>query len=176
MSLSMYQASIPVFVNQLNNLSGLLKKGEEYALAKKIEPEVFINARLAPDMFPLSRQVQIATDGVKGCAARLAGVEVPGFPDTEKTFAELQARIAKTIEFVKSFNAKQIDGSEEHKITLKLGGQDTTFPGQVYLLEFVLPNLYFHITTTYAILRHNGVEIGKRDYLANLKDYFPQKT
>jgi hypothetical protein len=169
----MYQASIPVFISHLNNLSAFLKKGEEYALAKKIEPEVLINARLAPDMFPLSRQVQIATDGVKGGAARLAGVEVPSYPDTEKTFAELQARIAKTIEFVKGFGAKQIDGSEDRKITLKLGGQDTTFPGQVYLLDFVLPNLYFHITTTYAILRHNGVDIGKRDYLANLKDYFP---
>ena len=176
MSLSMYQASIPVFISQLNNLSGLLKKGEEHAHARKIDPEVFINARLAPDMFPLSRQVQIASDGVKGGAARLAGVEVPSFPDTEKTFAELQARIAKTIDFVKTFSAKQIDGSEERKITLKLGGQDTTFSGQVYLLDFVLPNLYFHITTTYAILRNNGVDVGKRDYLANLKDYFPKKT
>jgi len=171
MSLSMYQASIPVFISQLNNLSGLLKKGEEHALAKKIEPEVFINARLAPDMFPLSRQVQIATDGVKGCAARLAGVEVPSYPDTEKTFAELQARIAKTIEFLKTFSAKQIDGSEERKITLKLRDQEVTFLGQSYLLNFVLPNLYFHMTATYAILRHNGVDIGKRDFLANLKDH-----
>ena len=113
MSLSMYQASIPVFVKQLSNLSAILKKAEEHALAKKIEPEVFINARLAADMFPLSRQVQIATDGVKGCAARLAGVEVPSYPDTEKTFPELQARIAKTIDFAKSFSASQIDGTEE---------------------------------------------------------------
>lgn len=127
MSLSMYQASIPVFVKQLSNLSAILKKGEENALARKIEPEVFINARLAPDMFPLSRQVQIATDGVKGCAARLAGIEVPSYPDTEKTFSELQARIAKTIEFVKAFSAKQIDGTEEKKVVLKLRGQDTTF-------------------------------------------------
>src|SRR5580698_8690534 len=164
MSLSMYQASIPVFISQLNNLTGILKKGEEHALAKKIEPEVFINARLAPDMFPLSRQVQIATDGVKGCAARLAGVEVPSYPDTEKTFAELQARIAKTIEFLKTFSAKQIDGSEERKVTLKLRGQETVFLGQPYLLNFVLPNLYFHITTAYAILRHNGVDIGKKDF------------
>jgi hypothetical protein len=175
MSLSMYQASIPVFISQLNNLSGILKKGEEHAASRKIEPEIFINARLAPDMFPLSRQVQIATDGVKGCAARLAGVEVPSYPDTEKTFAELQARIAKTIAFLNTFKAAQIDGSEERKVTLKLRGEDTTFPGQVYLLNFVLPNLYFHITTTYAILRHNGVDLGKRDFLANLKDYFPVK-
>jgi hypothetical protein len=168
MSLSMYQASIPVFVKQLGNLSAILKKAEEHALARKIEPEVFINARLAPDMFPLSRQVQIATDGAKGCAARLAGVEVPSYPDTEKTFAELQSRIAKTIEFVNTFNAKQIDGSEERKVTLKLRGQDTTFAGQAYLLNFVVPNLYFHITTTYAILRHNGVELGKRDFIGSL--------
>ena len=176
MSLSMYQASIPVFISQLSNLSGVLKKAEEYAMSRKIEPEVFINARLAPDMFPLSRQVQIATDGVKGCAARLAGVEVPSYPDTEKTFPDLQARIAKTIEFLKTFNAQQIDGSEERKVTLKLRGEDTTFPGQVYLLNFVLPNLYFHTTTTYAILRHNGIDLGKKDFLANLKDYFEKKA
>jgi len=165
MALTMYQASIPVFEKQLSNLSAILKKAEEHALAKKIEPEVFIDARLAPDMFPLSRQVQIATDGVKGCAARLAGVEVPSYPDTEKTFPELQARILKTVDFIKNFTPKQIDGSEERKVTLKLRGQDTTFLGQPYLLNFVLPNLYFHMTTAYAILRHNGVDIGKKDFL-----------
>ena len=170
MSLSMYQASIPVFVKQLSNLSGILKKAEEHALAKKIEPEVFINARLAPDMFPLSRQIQIATDGVKGCAARLAGVEVPSYPDTEKTFPELQARIAKTIEFAKSFTASQIDGTEERKVTLKMKDKEANFLGQSYLLNFVLPNLYFHITTAYAILRHNGVDIGKRDYIGKLPE------
>ena len=167
MPISMYQASIPVFVKQLNNLSAILKKAEEHAAAKKIEPEVFINARLAPDMFPLSRQIQIATDGVKGCAARLVGVEVPSYPDTEKTFPELQARIAKTIEFINTFSAKQIDGSEERKVTLKLRGQETVFLGQPYLLNFVLPNLYFHITTAYAILRHNGVDVGKKDFLGS---------
>jgi len=176
MSLSMYEASIPVFINQLNNLSGILKKGEEHAIAKKIEPEVFINARLAPDMFPLSRQVQIATDGVKGCAARLAGVDVPSYPDTEKTFAELQARITKTIDFIKVFRANQIDGTEDKKIVLKLRDQEVIFPGQIYLLSFVLPNLFFHVTTAYAILRHNGVDVGKRDFLANIKDYFPPKV
>ena len=168
MSLSMYQASIPVFINQLNDLSGILKKAEEHAIAKKIEQDVFINARLAPDMFPLSRQVQIASDGVKGCAARLAGVEVPSYPDTEKTFVELQARIEKTIAFLKTFSAAQIDGSEERKVVLKLRGQDTTFLGQPYLLGFVFPNLYFHVSMAYAILRHNGVDIGKRDFLAHL--------
>ena len=168
MSLSMYQASIPVFVRQLGNLSAILKKAEAHAQTKKIEPEVFITARLAPDMFALARQVQIATDGVKGGAARLAGVEIPSFPDTEKTFEELQARITKTLEFIKTLKASQIDGSEERKITLKVGGQEMSFAGQAYLLNFVLPNLFFHITTTYAILRHNGVEIGKRDYLGSL--------
>lgn len=171
MPLSMYQATIPVFISKLNNLSAILKKAEAHAQAKKIEPEVFINARLAPDMFPLSRQIQIASDGVKGCAARLAGVEVPSFPDTEKTFPELQARIAKTIEFLKTFNAKQIDGSEERKVTLKLRGQETSFLGQPYLLNFVLPNFYFHISMAYAILRHNGVDIGKMDFLSDLMDY-----
>lgn len=171
MPLSMYQASIPVFKSKLNNLSGILKKAEAHAQAKKIDPEVFINARIAPDMFPLSRQVQIATDGVKGCAARLAGVEVPSYPDTEKTFPELQARIAKTIEFLKTFSANQIDGSEERKVTLKLRGQETTFLGQPYLLNFVLPNFYFHISMAYAIIRHNGVDIGKMDYLSDLMEY-----
>ena len=171
MPLSMYQASIPVFISKLNNFSAILKKAEAHAQAKKIEPEVFINARLAPDMFPLSRQIQIATDGVKGCAARLAGVEVPSYPDTEKTFPELQARIAKTIEFLKTFSVKQIDGSEERKVTLKLRGQETSFLGQPYLLNFVLPNFYFHISIAYAILRHHGVDIGKMDYLSDLMQY-----
>ena len=119
-------------------------------------------------MYPLSRQVQIAADTVKGCAARLAGVEVPSFPDNEKTFPELQARIAKTIEFLKTFSAKQIDGSEERKATLKIKDKEITFLGQPYLLNFVLPNLYFHMTTAYAILRHNGLEIGKRDFIGGL--------
>ena len=171
MPLSMFEASIPVFIRKLNNLSAILKKAEAHALAKKIEPEVFINARLAPDMFSLSRQIQIASDGVKGCAARLAGVEVPSFPDTEKTFPELQARIAKTIEFLKTFSAKQIDGSEDRKITLKIRGQETRFLGQPYLLHFVVPNFYFHLSMAYAILRHNGVDIGKMDFLSDLMEY-----
>src|SRR5271168_3657445 len=167
MSLSMYQSLIPVSLRQLSNLSALLQKAEAHAMAKKIEPEVFINARLAPDMFPLSRQIQIATDVVKGGAARLAGVEVPSYPDTEKTFPELYARIDKVIEFLKTFKSNQIDGSEDRKVTLKLGGQETSFFGQPYLLNFVLPNLYFHISIAYAILRHNGVDIGKKDYLGS---------
>lgn len=168
MSLSMYQASIPVFTRHLLNLSTILKKAEEHALAKKIEPEVFITARLAPDMFALARQVQIATDIVKGGAARLAGAEVPSFPDTEKTFPELQARISKIIDFINSFKANQVNDSEERKISLKVGGRELNFSGQEYLLNFVIPNLYFHISMTYAILRHNGVELGKKDYLGNI--------
>jgi len=160
----MYQASIPVFVRMLDNLSGILDKAAAHAEAKKIDPAIFINARLAPDMFPLSRQVQIATDMVKGCAARLAGIEVPSYEDNETTFSELQARIAKTKAFIESVSASQVDGSEERKITLKFGSKELSFLGQAYLLDFVLPNFHFHLTTTYAILRHNGVEIGKKDY------------
>lgn len=168
MSLSMYQASIPAFVRMLNNLSAILDKAAAYADARKIDPSIFVNARLAPDMFPLARQVQIATDGVKGCAARLAGLEVPSYPDTETTFPELKARIAKTIAFLQSVPAAQIDGSEARKVTLKLRGEEMTFLGQPYLLDFVIPNFYFHLTTAYAILRHNGVEIGKADFLGGV--------
>jgi len=161
----MYQASIPVFVRMLDNLSTILDKAAAHAEAKKIDPAVFINARLAPDMFPLSRQVQIATDMAKGCAARLAGIEVPRYDDNESTFAELQARIDKTKAFLQSVNASQIDGSEQRQITLKFGSRELSFLGQPYLLDFVLPNFHFHLSMTYAILRHNGVEIGKKDYI-----------
>ena len=167
MSLDMYQASIPLFIRMLGNLSAILDKAASHAEAKKIDPAVFITARLAPDMFPLSRQVQIATDMVKGCAARLAGLDVPSYEDNETTFAELQARIAKTVVFLQSVNEGQINGSEERSVILKVRGKEIDFKGQPYLLNFVLPNLYFHITTTYAILRHNGVEIGKMDYIGN---------
>jgi hypothetical protein len=167
MSLTMYQASIPAFVRMLGNLSAILDKAAAHAEAKKIDPAVFVNARLAPDMFPLSRQVQIATDMVKGCAARLAGIEAPRYEDNETTFAELQARIDKTKAFIQSVNASQIDGSEERPITLKFGSRELSFLGQPYLLDFVLPNFHFHLSMTYAILRHNGVEIGKKDYVGD---------
>jgi len=167
MTLSMYQASIPVFIRGLNNLSAILTKAETYAAEKKIEPGVLINARLAPDMFPLSRQIQIATDGVKGCAARLAGIEIPSYPDTETTFSELQARISKTIAFIKSVTGAQIDGTEGRDIALKAGPRELKFKGQDYLLGFVIPNFYFHTTAAYAILRHNGLAIGKMDFLGN---------
>src|SRR5271170_1745094 len=163
MSLSMYQASIPTFIHGLNNLSAILTKAAAYAEAKKIDPSVLVGARLAPDMFPLSRQIQIATDGVKGGAARLAGIDVPSYADTETTFDELQARIAKTIAFLQSVSAKQIDGSEERAISFKGGARDWNFKsGHDYLLTFVIPNFYFHVTTAYAILRHNGLDIGKK--------------
>jgi uncharacterized protein len=167
MTLSMYQASIPVFVRSLTNLSEILKKAEADAAARKIDPSVFIQARLAPDMFPLSRQIQIASDGVKGCAARLSGLEVPSYPDTETTFADLQARIAKTIAFLQTVKPEQIDGSEKKKIELKFGKREFKFEGQPYLLSFVIPNLFFHVSMAYAILRHNGVQIGKYDFLGN---------
>ncbi|MGJ0516130.1 MAG: DUF1993 domain-containing protein [Methylomicrobium sp.] len=167
MSLSIYQASVPVFVRMLDNLSKILDLAVQYAEEKKIDPSVLINARLAPDMYPLSRQVQIATDMAKGCAARLAGMEVPVYEDNETTFPELQERIAKTLAFIQSVSADQIDGSEERHITLKLRSREVSFTGQPYLLHFVLPNFYFHVTTAYAILRHNGLAIGKMDFIGN---------
>lgn len=165
MSISMYQASVPVFVSTLRNMAAILDKAAANAAARKIDESVFVNARLAPDMFALARQVQIATDIVKGGAARLASAEVPRWEDNEASFAELQARLARTIDFVQGFGAAQIDGSEERDITFRLAGREAHFTGQRYLLDFVLPNLYFHAATTYAILRHNGVDIGKMDFL-----------
>ena len=165
MSLSMYQASVPVLARAFKNLAAILTKAEADATARKIDPSVFLTARLAPDMHPLTRQVQIASDAAKGGVGRLAGVDVPSFPDTETTFAELQARIAKTIAFIETVTPAQIDGSEEKNVTLKMPGREISFVGQAFLLGFTLPNVFFHITTAYAILRHNGVPIGKADFL-----------
>ncbi len=165
MSLSMYQASVPVFVRMLTNLSAILKKGEVHAQGKKIDPAVFTGARLAPDMLPLVRQIQIASDQVKGCAARLAGMEPPAYEDKEQSFADLYARIDKTIAYLKSVKPAQIDGSEERRVELKLRDKTVVLKGQDYLFERVYPNFFFHVTTAYAILRHNGVEIGKGDFL-----------
>ena len=167
MSLSMFKASVPVFTRQLANLSAILHKAEAHAAARKIDPAVLINARLAPDMFPLSRQVQSATDSAKGCGARLAGAEVPRYEDTESTFPELQARIAKTVAFLQSLSPELIDGSEDRTLVLKLRGRDVSFSGQNYLLSFALPNFLFHAVTAYDIFRHNGVEIGKQDFLGS---------
>ena len=168
MSLSLYQASVPQFVRMFGNLSTILDKAAAYAEAKKIDPSVLLNARLAPDMHPLTRQVQIASDAIKGCAARLAGVDVPSFADTESSFAELQARIAKTLDFIKSLTPEQIDSGASREIVLKFPGAEMKFSAPDYLLHFVLPNFYFHVTTAYAILRHNGLDVGKMDYLGRV--------
>ncbi len=165
MPLSMYQASAPVFTRILVNLSAILGKAQAHCEARKIDPLVLTSARLFPDMFALARQVQIACDGAKGAMARLAGVEIPKHEDTEKTFPELQARIAKTLEFIASIKPAQVDGSEARDVTVKMRAGEIAFKGQGYLLGYAMPNFYFHVTTTYDILRHNGVEIGKSDFL-----------
>ncbi|WNG24879.1 DUF1993 domain-containing protein [Cystobacter fuscus] len=165
MSLSMYQASVPVFIHMLDNLSAILGKAASYAETKKIEPGVLINARLAPDMLPLSFQLRMACESAKYCATQLAGMEPTQQPDTEATFADWQARITKTIDFLKSLNAEQIDGSEERTVIIKMRTQEMRLQGQPFLLTFALPNFYFHLTTAYAILRHNGLDIGKMDFL-----------
>jgi len=165
MPLSMYQASIPPLAHTLAALSRILDKAEAHITAKKIEPAAILTMRLYPDMFTFTRQVQLTCDFAKGAAARLAGAEVPTYADTEASLAELTARIAKTADFVKSFGAAQIDGSETREITIPIGGQPRIFTGQSYLIDFALPNFYFHATTAYAILRHAGVELGKRDFL-----------
>jgi len=165
MSISMYEACAPRFASMLRNLDAILGKAQAHAAAKKIDPAVLMSARLFPDMLPFVKQVQIATDHAKGAVARLAGVEVPRFEDTEQNFDELRARLAKTIAFVESFSAEQIDGSEDREITLRAGGKDLVFKGMPYLIGYAIPNFYFHLVTAYNILRHNGVEIGKGDYL-----------
>ncbi|MBI3545856.1 MAG: DUF1993 domain-containing protein [Gammaproteobacteria bacterium] len=165
MAISMYQASVPVFTRMLNNLAAILEKGVAHAAAKKIDPAVLFSSRLYPDMFPLSRQVQIASDTAKGGGARLAGMEPPKYEDNETNFAELIARVHKTVAYLNTLKPEQIDGSEQKSITLKVRDETLTLQGQAFLLNRVLPNLYFHITTAYAILRHNGVEVGKKDYL-----------
>jgi uncharacterized protein len=165
MSLSMYQASVPIFTRMLTNLSAILSKAEAHAAARKIEPAVLLNTRLYPDMFALVRQVQLASDFAKGAGARLAGLEVPKYADEEASFEELRRRIAKTLDFLRGLKPAQIDGSEARQITLPIAGEPMTFTGQDYLLFLAMPNFYFHVTTAYAILRHSGVEIGKRDFV-----------
>ncbi|MEX2352826.1 MAG: DUF1993 domain-containing protein, partial [Gammaproteobacteria bacterium] len=164
MAISMYQASIPVCIRALTNLEHLLRKGEEFADQKKIKPGVLLNSRLAIDMLPLLNQVQLASDTSKGAGGRLAGIEVPKFEDNEQTFADLYERIGKTVKFLGSIKPEQLDGSEDKIIVLKLPSEEIRFTGITYLFGFVLPNLGFHVSTAYNILRHNGVNIGKRDY------------
>ncbi|AUH51556.1 DUF1993 domain-containing protein [Chromobacterium sp. ATCC 53434] len=168
MSASLYPLSLPALERGLNNLAAILRKAEADAEARKIAPEVLLNARLAPDMFPLLRQVQIVSDTAKGCAARLAGVEVPSFADDEQSFDELQRRIARTLDFIGAIRPEQLADAASREVVLKLRGQEVRFDGQSYLSQFVLPNFYFHLTAAYGILRHNGVPLGKTDYLGSL--------
>jgi hypothetical protein len=168
MPLSMYQASVPAFLQMLTSLAAILGKAEVHAAERKIDPAVLLAYRLAPDMFPLIRQIRIAADFAKSCSARLAGAEIPSYADNETTFAELKERIARTVQFVRGFRPEDIDGSEEREIALTVGGQPVQFRGQQYLVNFVLPNFYFHATTAYDILRHCGVPIGKRDFMGTI--------
>mgnify|MGYP001379916509 FL=1 len=161
----MYQASVPVFVRALNNLAALLEKAAAHAEARKIDPAVLINTRLYPDMLPLSKQVQIASDSAKGGAARLAGSEPPKYEDNETSFPELIARLRKTVAYLESIKPEQIDGCEDKTVSWKTQTTTRTMQGMPYLLSHVTPNVYFHTTTAYAILRHCGVEIGKQDFL-----------
>ncbi len=167
MNMSMNRAKVPRFVNILGNLSGILDKAQAHVDAKKIDRAVLPNYRLFPDMLAMTTQVQIACDAAKGVVARLAGVDIPAFEDNEKTIADLKARVAKTIAFIQSVPAAKIDGTEDKEIVIKRGDKETRYKGMQFLLGHAVPNFYFHVTTTYNILRHNGIEIGKRDYLGN---------
>jgi uncharacterized protein len=167
MSISMYQVSVPRFVNILGNLSNILDKAQAYADAKKLDPVALTSFRLFPDMLPMTTQVQIACDTAKGVVARLAGVEIPVYEDNETTLADLKARVGKTIAFIQTITAAQVDGTEEKEIVIKRRDKETRYTGMQFLLGHAIPNFYFHVTTTYNMLRHNGVEIGKRDYLGN---------
>jgi len=166
MSLSIHEATVPVLVRALGNLSVVIDKGREYAEVEKVEPAVLLGTRLTPTMFPLSRQVQIVSDTAKGGIARLAAVEAPKYADTESNFAELQERIEKTVAYLKSFEPRQFDGADSRAVVIKFPNRSLNFKsGWDYLFTFVLPNVYFHCTTAYAILRQSGVKVGKSDYL-----------
>jgi uncharacterized protein len=164
-AITIYDQLVPVFTQMLTALDKVLSKAEADAAARKIDPQVFTNGRLAPDMLPLTRQIQIMTDQAKGGASRLAGQEPPKWGDEEKSFADLHERVAKTIAHLKSFKPESFEGAETRAIELKFPGATLNFTGKDYLLGFVVPNFYFHYTTAYAILRHNGVQIGKQDFL-----------
>lgn len=163
--LSMYQSSLPPLERALQNLSNNLSTGEKHVLERQIAPENLLNARLFVDMYPLTRQVQIATDMSKGAAARLAGIEIPKYEDNETSFAELQARIQKTIAFLDSITAEQLEGAKDRTIVLTVRNSELRFTGQDYLQKWVFPNVYFHVTTAYNIMRHCGVPLGKQDFL-----------
>ncbi|ANP45560.1 DUF1993 domain-containing protein [Candidatus Viadribacter manganicus] len=163
--LSMHAVSAPVFVRMLKNLSSILTSAEKQAKAKGYDPTVLLNARLAPDMFPLTRQIQIATDHAKGCVARLAGKQIEAIEDTETTFAELQARIAKVLAMVESYQPEQFEGAENREITIKIPNMELKFSGLDYVNQWAMPNFYFHCVTAYDILRANGIDLGKKDFL-----------
>ena len=163
----MYEASVPRFAAMLRNLSAILDKAQAHCDARKIDPASLTSFRLFPDMFPFTRQVQVACDAAKGAAARLAGIDVPKHEDSEQSFVDLKTRIAKTLDFIESVKPAQLEGSEDRTVTIKLRGEDVKFRGRQYLFNFAWPNFYFHVTTAYDILRHNGVELGKRDFLGN---------
>jgi uncharacterized protein len=165
MSLTMFDASVPVFEKMLANLSRILSKAEAYAVEKRLDPAVLLQARLYPDMFPLVRQIQTACDHAKGATARLAGLEPPAFSDDERTFDEISGRIAKTLKYVGSVAPASFDDAAFRKIEIKLGSREMQFEAKHYLFGFALPNFFFHVTTAYDILRHGGLNIGKRDYL-----------
>lgn len=167
MSFSMYEASVPVFTQILNSLAAIIDKAETHANEKNIDPAALLQARLYPDMFPFLRQVQVAADFAKGCSARLAGVEVPRYEDTEKSFADLRERIARTIAFIGGLPRDAIEASDQRDIVTGSGAKVREFKGQDYLLHYALPHFYFHATTAYALLRHNGVEIGKKDFIGS---------
>jgi hypothetical protein len=165
MSLTVYQASVPGILQTLNALLGILTKAQAHCEARKIDPIVMINQRLFPDMHPFARQSQITTDQAKGLMARMTGREVPAWPDTETSFDQLKARVQKALDYIQSFKPEDLDGTETRQVTLTMGGNDMTFPGAVYAFNIVMPNFYFHATAAYSILRHSGVEIGKRDFM-----------
>jgi hypothetical protein len=165
MALSFYDISVPVFLRGLGQLSHLLDKGLAHAQASGIDPAVLVNARLAPDMYPLSGQIQSASDASKLGTARIAGLTAPSFPDTESTYPELQARVAKTVDYLQSVDRALVDGFEDRPVTMKARGNELSFTAQRYLLQFALPNFFFHVTTAYDVLRHSGVPLGKMDYL-----------
>ena len=165
MSISVYDVTVPVFTRMLTNLLAIMDKAEASAGERKFDSAVFSDMRLAPDMIPFRGQVMIATDHVKGCVSRLAGREVPSWPDTEQSFDELRARIQKALDLLATIRPEDLEGGEARDVTLKLGGKDVTMAGLAYVTERALPNFFFHVTTAYAILRHGGVPVGKRDYI-----------
>ncbi|MDW6022695.1 DUF1993 domain-containing protein [Mesorhizobium sp. BAC0120] len=167
MSVSLYHVSVPMFLHSLGSLANVLTKAEANAVERKVEPSVLVNARLSPDMFPLKRQVQLASDHAKGASSRLAGREIPPYEDTEETFADLHARIAKTRDYLGTFAEIDFEGAEDRPIVIKGRQRDLNFTGLQYLQHFALPNFFFHLTTAYDILRHNGVPLSKVDFLGN---------